>query len=521
MTELLTTRLKALSDASAASTLTGMRRGIEKESLRITPQGHLAQTPHPAALGSALTHPHLTTDYSEALLEFITPPTDCLQAPLEFLDQLHRYVYSHIGDELLWVNSMPCVLGPDNEIPLAEYGSSNVGQMKHVYRRGLGYRYGRRMQTIAGIHYNLSFPESFWQLHQQLEQNQQPLQDFISARYMDLTRNFQRYSWLLIYLFGASPAVCKSFLAGREHTLTEQFNGTLSQPYATSLRMSDLGYQNNAQSNLHISYNNLADYVRTLTEAINTEEPAYRDIGVRVNGEYRQLNANILQIENEYYSSIRPKRTAASGERPTQALARRGVEYVEIRALDLNPFEPVGLDQTQLRFLDMFAAFCLLRESPLLESSDLSASKENIRRVVYEGRNNQLKLCNWGTQVQLKDWATTTLTAMQPIAELLDATHGGNHYRAALAAQQGKVDTPDATPSAQIMAHLASRKQDFFVFAMEQAQAHREHFLSRPLEDELATRFANIAATSIAEQQAMEAPPEQSFEDYLAEYFRD
>lgn len=521
MTEQLTTRLKALSDANAARTLTGMRRGIEKESLRITPQGHLAQTPHPPALGSALTHPHLTTDYSEALLEFITPPTDCLQAPLEFLDQLHRYVYRHIEDELLWVNSMPCVLGPDEEIPLAEYGSSNVGQMKHIYRRGLGYRYGRRMQTIAGIHYNLSFPESFWQLHQQLENDQRPLQDFISARYMDLTRNFQRYSWLLIYLFGASPAVCKSFLAGREHTLAEQFNGTLSRPYATSLRMSDLGYQNNAQSSLHISYNNLADYVRTLTEAIKTEEPAYRDIGVRVDGEYRQLNANILQIENEYYSSIRPKRTAASGERPTQALARRGVEYVEIRALDLNPFEPLGLDQTQLRFLDMFAAFCLLRESPLLESCDLTASKENIRRVVYEGRDRELKLCNWGTQVHLKDWATATLTDMQPIAELLDDTHGGNHYHAALAAQQSKVDAPDSTPSARIMAQLASRKQDFFVFAMEQAQAHREHFLSRPLDDESAKHFARIAAASITEQQALEATPEQSFEDYLSEYFRD
>src|SRR5690606_7206566 len=280
MTDLLTTRLAALNDADAAGTLSGMRRGIEKESLRITPQGRLAQTLHPATLGSALTHPYLTTDYSEALLEFITPASDRLTGPLEFLDQLHRYVYPEIGDEMLWVNSMPCAMGEDKDIPLAEYGSSNVGQMKHIYRRGLGYRYGRRMQTIAGIHYNLSFPETFWRLYQQGEQNTQPLQTFISERYMDLTRNFQRYSWLLIYLFGASPAVCKSFLAGREHALAELFRGTLAQPFATSLRMSDLGYQNNVQSSLHISYNHLDEYVRTLTDAIKTEEPAYRDIGV-------------------------------------------------------------------------------------------------------------------------------------------------------------------------------------------------------------------------------------------------
>ncbi|MBA3979341.1 MAG: glutamate--cysteine ligase [Alcanivorax sp.] len=521
MSDLLTRRLDALTHNKAAPTLAGMRRGIEKESLRITPQGMLSQTPHPAALGSALTHPHLTTDYSEALLEFITPASDQLDAPLRFLEDLHRYVYQHIGEERLWVNSMPCIMGPDDDIPLARYGSSNVGQMKYIYRKGLGYRYGRRMQTIAGIHYNLSFPESFWQLHQQLEGDTRPLQDFISARYFDLTRNFQRYSWLLIYLFGASPALCKSFLAGRPHTLTEIAGHTLTSPGATSLRMSDLGYQNNAQSSLHISYNTLQDYVRTLTHAIKTEAPEYARIGVLVDGEYRQLNSNILQIENEYYSSIRPKRTTDSGERPTLALSRRGVEYVEIRALDLNPFEPLGINQTQIRFLDLFATYCLLRESPLLENCDLSASKENIRKAVYQGRDTGTLLCDWGKQVSLRSWGSDLLERMAPIAALLDTTHGGHHYAAALASQQEKLDNPDATPSAQVMAALSGQPCSFFQFAQAQAEAHRDYFLAQPLAADREAAFATQARESLAAQVELEAAPHPSFAEYLATYFRD
>ncbi len=513
-------RIHALLDSDAAATLAGIRRGIEKESLRITTDGTLAQTPHPAALGSALTHPYITTDYSEALLEFITPPSTELHKPLEFLEQLHRYVYSHIGDEVLWVNSMPCMISNDADVPVAQYGSSNVGRMKSVYREGLGHRYGRKMQTIAGIHYNFSYPEEFWKLNQVLEGESGPLQDYISKRYFDLTRNFQRYSWLLVYLFGASPALCKSFLAGREHQL-DTFDHTLFKPNATSLRMSDLGYQNNAQSSLAISYNNLDEYVATLTHAIKTPDPAYEKIGVKVGDDYRQLNANILQIENEYYSSIRPKRTINKGERPTTALQKRGVEYIEIRALDLNPFEPVGINQQEIRFLDLFATYCLLRESPQLEKCDLHASKENLRKVVYDGRNTAIELCNWGKSVSLKDWASEKLTQMQPIAELFDRTHGGTNYSDALARQQEKVDNPDTTPSARILDKLESCQQSFFQFAMNQALAHRDHFLSRQRCDDTNQRLEQLAEHSLTEQRHWEDAETQSFEDYLADYFRD
>ncbi|PCJ29042.1 MAG: glutamate--cysteine ligase, partial [Moraxellaceae bacterium] len=297
-----------------------MVRGIEKESLRVEPNGLLAQTPHPTALGSALTHPTITTDYSEALLEFITPTFTDVDAMLEHLEKTHRYTYQQLDNEKLWVNSMPCIMGDETNIPIAKYGSSNVGKMKHVYRHGLWHRYGRLMQTIAGIHYNVSMPDDFWPGYQKLLNNTDPLQSFISEQYFGLIRNFQRFVGLVIYLYGASPTVCGSFLKGRDHQLENFNDSTLYLPYGTSLRMSDLGYQNDAQSDLSISYNSLEEYVETLTTAIDTPHPAYEDLGTKNTNpekgteEYLQLNTNILQIENEYYGSIRPKRVANTGE---------------------------------------------------------------------------------------------------------------------------------------------------------------------------------------------------------------
>jgi glutamate--cysteine ligase len=200
--------------------LRGIGRGIEKESLRVTSDGTLAQTPHPPALGAALTHDRITTDYSESLLEFITPVSRDIDGTLNTLEDIHSFVYRHLDRELLWSSSMPCIVAGDAGIPVARYGSSNVGRMKTVYRNGLGHRYGRLMQAIAGVHYNFSMPEAYWQAAHGSEGSDLSLQDYITSRYLDLIRNFHRWSWLLIYLFGASPAVCASFMRGRgQHPL--------------------------------------------------------------------------------------------------------------------------------------------------------------------------------------------------------------------------------------------------------------------------------------------------------------
>ncbi len=216
MSKQLKQRLSQLADSSETNCLKKIGHGIEKESLRIDPDGHIAQTPHPYGLGSPLTHPSITTDFSEALLEFITPVFHSPEESLSFLSDLHTFMFTQLDrEELIWTSSMPCVLDDDDLIPLAQYGTSNVGKLKTLYRMGLSYRYGRAMQTISGIHFNFSLPDSFWTLYKDLVGTDISLRDFKTEQYFNLIRNFRRYSWLLLYLFGASPAVCKKFFKGQ------------------------------------------------------------------------------------------------------------------------------------------------------------------------------------------------------------------------------------------------------------------------------------------------------------------
>jgi glutamate--cysteine ligase len=378
--------------------------GLEKESLRVNSEGKIAQTPHPQSLGSALTHPYITTDYSEALLEFITPPFHAIGEALDFLRDLQQYVYNRLDKEVLWATSMPCVVAGESSIPIAAYGSSNAGMMKTIYRRGLGYRYGRAMQVIAGVHFNYSYSDAFWQALQQLEGDDQPLQEYISERYFDLLRNLLRIGWLIPYLFGASPAVCKSFLNGKASNLDSFDDYTFYEPYATSLRMGDIGYQNNKENETGIkaNYSSLDAYVDSLTRAISTPCPEYQRIGVKVDGEYRQLNANILQIENEYYSTVRPKQLLRGNEKPSLALRQRGVRYIELRSLDINAFDPLGINEAQLHFLEALLLYCLFADSPPISAVERVEIDQNEMRVAHRGREPGLNLMRCGSAVALK-----------------------------------------------------------------------------------------------------------------------
>ncbi|MEQ9562345.1 MAG: glutamate--cysteine ligase, partial [Woeseiaceae bacterium] len=360
-------RINRLAASTSGNPIWGGKKGIEKESLRVAPDGFLSQKPHPIALGSALTNRYITTDFSEALLEFVTPAFMHTWETLRFLCDVHQFSYAGLEDELLWVCSMPCRIGGDSNIPLAQYGSSNIGRMKTIYRNGLGLRYGRSMQTIAGVHFNYSLPDAFWPAYQEVESYNAGIDSLRSVAYFGLVRNFRRFGWLILYLFGASPALCRSFDTSGAPSMQSLDDHTLYQPFSTSLRMSDLGYSNRTQARISISLNDLDEYVDDLSKAIRTPEPAFEKFGTKVDGEYRQLSVNQLQIENEYYSPVRPKRVARSGERPTAALKRGGVEYVEIRSLDINPFDPVGINQNAMRFVEAFAVYCLLQDSPPMD----------------------------------------------------------------------------------------------------------------------------------------------------------
>jgi glutamate--cysteine ligase len=494
-------RLRAL----PTEALNGMRRGVEKESLRAQPNGALALTPHPAALGSALTHPHITTDFSESQVELVTRVHTRIETCLAELTQIHQATYHamrEMGDEMLWVSSMPCDLPTDETIPLGRYGNSNVGRAKSVYRMGLGHRYGRRMQTISGIHYNWSLP------------------DVSDDAYFGLIRNFRRHSFLLLYLFGASPAVGASFVAGRQHELQTLADQTLYMPHGTSLRMGRLGYQSDAQATLAVSYNSLASYGASLQDALTRPYPPYATVGIHnPGGEYNQLATSLLQIENEFYGTIRPKRVIYPGERPLHALRERGVEYVEVRLMDLNPFMPIGLDADTMRFLDVFLLHCLLSPSPPDTPDEIAALGRNQHRTAARGREPGLRLERATREVTLVDWGLQLIDECAPIAATLDAAHGVVHYQAALAGARAALADASTTPSARVLAAMANDFDNSFLgFTLAQSQKTQTQLLARPFPPEMAAHFRELARASIEEQQAIEAADTMPFEQYRQQY---
>lgn len=519
---LLNQRLAVLAEP-VNSKLTRVFKGLEKESLRITPEGTLAQTPHSRSLGSAMTHPSITTDYSEALLEFITPPTESSQQVLDDLDRVQRFTYQQLDNEHLWVASMPCMLsGDDNTIPVGQYGTSNPGRMKSIYRLGLGERYGRSMQTIAGIHYNFSLSDAFWAFWHEREGAKDSLEAYKNRRYFDLIRNFRRNFWLLLYLFGASPAVCRSFVKGREHSLQPVGDDahSLHQPYGTSLRMGDLGYQSSAQDSLVVCYNNLDTYLRTLCGAIIQPHPEYVAKGLTDDkGDYKQLNTSLLQIENEFYSTIRPKRTARSGETALGALRDRGVEYIEVRCVDLNPYEPLGINLEQIEFLDAFLLHCLLSDSPGADNVDYRRAQENQRRMVAQGRDPDMRLLTAAGEVSPAQWGSALLDGIARVAVMLDASYDTQAYSAAVEAQRIKLEKPELTPSARILADMKSSGETFFRFAMNQSLKHSQAYAERPLSDEEFRQMQREAEASLQGQAELDAAPQVAFEEYLRAYY--
>ncbi|MCB2215855.1 glutamate--cysteine ligase [Desulfofustis glycolicus] len=515
-------RLSRLLDRGAGDLLSGGTIGIEKESLRIGRDGLIAQTPHPTALGSALTHPHITTDYSEALLEFITPPfTDCDET-LHFLCDIHRFVYEQLDGELLLAASMPCGIDDDESIPIADYGSSNIGRMKHIYRRGLWYRYGRAMQSIAGIHFNYAVPERLWQQLHRMENSPLELSRFISDGYFSLIRNLQRRGWLILYLFGCSSAVCKRFFSSRPELMNgfDEFDAhTVYHPWATSLRMSDIGYKSDNQAILDINHNSLPDYVAALDRATKTPFLPYQEIGVKVNGEYRQLNSNILQIENEFYCIVRPKQIARSGEKPSLAMQRRGVRYVELRSLDLDPFCPVGISRQTARFVEALLLSCLLESSPLTTGEERRANNTNLITVARRGREPGLQLTSAGKPIPLRDWAERIFAEMEPICTLLDGDNSNRPYTASLAQQRDAVHNPELTPSAAMLRAMREKNSSYASFALEMSAEHERYFRSRRLDPARRETFRDMAERSHAKQKELEEGDDLSFDDFLKRYF--
>ncbi|MBD2806631.1 glutamate--cysteine ligase [Xenorhabdus szentirmaii] len=507
---------KALSWLEANPTiLNGICRGIERETLRVTPDGHLAKTGHPKSLGASLTHKWITTDFAESLLEFITPVDNNIDRTIGFLKDLHRYTARNLNNEKMWPLSMPCFIDKEENITLAQYGKSNAGRFKTLYRQGLKNRYGALMQTISGVHYNFSLPISFWQARLGV-QDAETGKEQISDGYLCLIRNYYRLGWVIPYLFGASPAICSSFLHGRNTTLSfeETEKGTCYLPYATSLRMSDLGYTNKSQGDLNITFNNLQTYVKDLKKAIRKPSADFAAIGIKKDDEYLQLNTNVLQIENELYAPIRPKRVTKEGESPSDALLRGGIEYIEVRSLDINPFSPIGVDETQIRFLDLFLIWCALTDSPEMEKEELDCCRQNWNKVILDGRKPGLHIgIGCGAEQQpLKVVGQELFRDLSRLAEILDAC-SGTEYQAVCKELVAMFDDPSLTFSARTLGQM--KEHGIGGFGLELADKYHQELLGEPysiLNDE---KFSAERHASVSRQHSLEQKDDMSFEEYL------
>jgi glutamate--cysteine ligase len=492
-------------------------RGVEVEGQRVNALGTLSREPHPRALGSALKHPRITTDYAESQSELITSPVVTNAALVTELDLLHAFVQRKLPPgELLWAASMPGPLHGRGSVPIAQYGNSLLGQLKTLYREGLLHRYGDAMQAISGVHFNYSFPGTFWPALAKLRDAPAADQRFISDQYFGLLRNYRRIGWLTTYLFGASPAVHASFLDGAEpRDLERGRDGTLVGRYATSLRQSgDLGYAIKGGGCVQVSDDGLDRYLVDLASALHTPNPAFRGI-------YRQLTDAPLQLPAELYGVVRPKRTPRPGEHPTQALRRAGVEYVEVRNPDRNPFEPTGVEPASLHFLETLVVAAALHPSPVIvnNSAEQAEITHNHHLVAREGRRPGLKLRRKNRDVELRTWAEEILRELDPVCALLDAGLVGQPYRAALAEQRAKVEDPARTPSARVAALL--EEQSFVELTLEQSRAHQKTLLAAEVNPAELARLEQEAASSLQAQHQQEAADRASgvsFERYLERY---
>lgn len=505
-------------DAHSDKLKSNIFRGIEREALRIRIDGAPATDVHPLAFGSALTHRWITTDFAETLLEMITPVDREVDHLLAFLRDLHRHVTASLDNERMWPLSMPYRINED-DIQLANYGTSHLGQMKTLYRKGLKNRYGALTQIISGVHYNFSLPLSFWQAQTGIE-NHQSLQDKISAGYLHLIRNYLRFGWIIPYLFGASPAICSSFLQGKEPKLA--FSRTdedmLYLPYATSLRLSDLGYTNQTQQDIGITFNTLTGYLDALRKATRTPSERFTHLGMRdAEGNLKQINTNILQLDSEFYAPIRPKRSPELGESASSALLRAGIQYIEVRSLDVNPFSEQGIDAEQVRFLDLFLIWCLLVDSPEKTNMSMQAAQKNWNTIIFEGRKpgQTLDTGDANGQVRLADVGMELFRDLYRIAEILDHQQGGQHYQKVCSQLVHFIEDPTLTYSARILSLMI--ENGLKNTGLMLAEQHHHTLTNEPYRVLNERDFSQEAERSINEQREIEAADAVDFETFLSQ----
>ncbi len=502
--------------------------GLEKESLRYFHNGELANTHHPKAIGASLTHKNITTDYAESQLELITRPHNNALFTLEELHDIHSFIYSKIGsDQILWPLSMPSNLPRPKDIMTAKFGASNQGQIKELYRSGLGYRYGKIMQLICGIHFNFSFSKDFWQEYfVHIENTPNWNQSDVNNKYMATIRNYMRISWLITYLFGASPIINSKFITSDtaiSNYLKPFKNHCYIADFGTSLRSSSLGYHNKPKVNSIINYNSLEEYAKNIYQAVTTIDPEFEEIGLYRGNKQIQINCNILQIENEYYGIARPKPDEKYNHTPIfKTLLNKGIHYLELRNFDLNPFSPIGIDIEQCLFIEAVMYYCLLSESPEFDLKERIHIKKNIETVALLGRQPDLLLKDKSTEKPLQDLANNIFAELKNIAHYLDHIDNSTKYSMVMDKYQEYINDSELTPSAKINTLLKSHDIEYTQYFLSIAKENLQYFKTNPLSAEKLKYYENLASDSLTAKNKLEEKDRlQDFNinNYLADYY--
>lgn len=492
------------------------RFGIEKESLRVY-QSKISRRKHQESMGSPLCHRYITTDFSEAQLELITPPLIDKKTGLNFLENIHHFVSCKMEDEIIWPFSMPPYVQSDKEIPIASYGSSNLALFKTAYRNGLSHRYGRVMQAISGIHFNYSLPEKIWK-SSLFAQGKSDSQKLKAATYFRTLRNLHRMNWLILYLFGASPSATKNFLSNRHTGFQKLDKYTYYLPYATSLRMSDLGYQNINQSNLEISLNSLQEYTFDLKQATETRSKNFQKIDKENTEDYPQINSNILQVEDEYYAVSRPKSSIVSNQRLTTKLNDTGVDYIELRSLDLNPFQRIGIDLDAVHFLEIFLIYCTLHPSPPIKNGEIEEIKQNDLLVATKGREPGLSLSKNQIKISLKNWANQILDEMMSIAGFLD--NKTTNFTSIIQKFSTQIMDPEQTLSAMLLNKILTENLSVHELGRTIGEDYKNHYIG--LETSKNSEWSLLEKESVdskKRQVELEQTDDQSFGCFVKKYF--
>ena len=457
--------INIINDKKLNRFLTKCNFGIEKENVRVDYSGHLAMTKHPDVFGDKLKNPYITTDFSESQVEMITPSMDTIEETYNFLESLHDIVSLELKDEFLWPQSTPPSLPDEEDIPVSKFEETCEGNRAQKYRDYLSQKYGKQKQLLSGIHYNFSFKDEFLDLLYR-ESESSDFKLFKDDIYLKISRNFFKYRWILIYLFGANPSIHGTYSRKCVDMLDEVAPDSFSYTSGNSFRNGMCGYKNKEVFN--ISYNSRAEYVEDIKKLISQEK---------------------LINEKEYYSPIRLK--AKDNKNLLRSIEEDGIEYLEVRLLDLNPMIKNGISIDQLYFVHLFLLFCLFTDEDSLTEKEIWEGNKNHELVAHYGRKVDLELFDGGEFKFLKDLGLDIISKMEKITE--DLGIFDLNYRNTLREALESFHNTDLLISSQIESGI--REEGFIDFNLNLAKKYYkesqiDNFALRGYEDlELSTQI--------------------------------